>query len=132
MEFALVSTLLLMLVFGIVQYGYYFFQLQSGSAAAREGARIAAVGVTDCGAFTAAVRARVTSVDPSAVTVTLGYPDGTPIEVRNDRAVVTVSFAPQRFGFPFVPLPSGDIIQVARTQVEYVPTGPPAQVTGCP
>lgn len=33
-EFTLVSSLLFTLVFGIVQYGMYFWQLQGGAAAA--------------------------------------------------------------------------------------------------
>ncbi|MGH3990759.1 MAG: TadE/TadG family type IV pilus assembly protein, partial [Pseudonocardiaceae bacterium] len=38
-EFALVSVLLFTLLFGTVQYGYFFFQATAAEHAAREGAR---------------------------------------------------------------------------------------------
>ena len=47
-EFALVSLLLLTLLFGIIQYGYFFFQSTAAESAAREGARAAAVGIENC------------------------------------------------------------------------------------
>ncbi len=45
-EFALVLVLLLTLLFGIIQYGFYFYSASTGSAAAREALRRASVG--DC------------------------------------------------------------------------------------
>jgi len=46
-EFALIVSVLVMLLFGMLQFGLAFFQLQNLRAAAREGARIAAVEATD-------------------------------------------------------------------------------------
>jgi hypothetical protein len=43
-EFALIAGVLSMLVFGMLEYGLFFLQSQSLKAAAREGARVAAVG----------------------------------------------------------------------------------------
>jgi Flp pilus assembly pilin Flp len=43
-EFALIVGLLAMLIFGMMEYGLAFWQLQSLRAATREGARVAAVG----------------------------------------------------------------------------------------
>jgi Flp pilus assembly protein TadG len=43
-EFALISGLLAMLIFGMLEYGLAFWQIQSLRAATREGARVAAVG----------------------------------------------------------------------------------------
>ena len=43
-EFALIAGLLVMLVFGLIEYGLAFWQIQSLRAATREGARVAAVG----------------------------------------------------------------------------------------
>lgn len=43
-EFALIVGLLAMLVFGMMEYGLAFWQLQTLRAATREGARVAAVG----------------------------------------------------------------------------------------
>src|SRR6478672_11218012 len=51
-EFALVLPVLVALVFGIIQYGIYFWARQSAVAAAREGVRRASVGdYADCTAF---------------------------------------------------------------------------------
>lgn len=126
-EFALVLVLFLTLVFGIIQYAFYFFQMQATTSAAREGARIAAVGVSDCTAFRTQVRAKVTSVSPTSVGVTLGYDPGG--ATYQGEAVVTVTVPATIFGFPFVPIPSGNIVQVAKTQVEYTVAG---QVRSCP
>jgi Flp pilus assembly protein TadG len=46
-EFALIVGLLAILVFGLLEYGLAFWQVQNLRAAAREGARVAAVGGTD-------------------------------------------------------------------------------------
>ena len=43
-EFALIVGLLAILVFGLLEYGLAFWQVQNLRAAAREGARVAAVG----------------------------------------------------------------------------------------
>lgn len=53
-EFALIVGLLAMLVFGMMEYGLAFWQIQSLRAATREGARVAAVG-GDSSQVTAAV-----------------------------------------------------------------------------
>ena len=45
-EFALIAGVLAMLIFGMLQYGLAFFQLQNLRAATREGARIGAVGAS--------------------------------------------------------------------------------------
>ncbi|MDP9297335.1 MAG: pilus assembly protein [Actinomycetota bacterium] len=45
-EFALIVGLLAMLIFGMMEYGLAFWQLQTLRSAAREGARVAAVGGT--------------------------------------------------------------------------------------
>jgi Flp pilus assembly protein TadG len=45
-EFALIVGVLAMLIFGMLQFGLTFFELQSLRASAREGARLGAVGAT--------------------------------------------------------------------------------------
>jgi len=45
-EFALIVGVLAMLIFGMLQFGVAFFQLQNLRSAAREGARVGAVGAT--------------------------------------------------------------------------------------
>ena len=46
-EFALIAGLLFMLIFGMIEYGLAFFEMQSLRSATREGARVAAVGGTN-------------------------------------------------------------------------------------
>lgn len=46
-EFALVSTILILLIFGIIQFGIAYNRYQGLQAAAREGARIASIGGTE-------------------------------------------------------------------------------------
>jgi Flp pilus assembly protein TadG len=48
-EFALIVGMLAMLIFGMLQFGLTFFELQNLRASAREGARIGAVGATATG-----------------------------------------------------------------------------------
>jgi Flp pilus assembly protein TadG len=45
-EFALIIGVLAMLIFGMLQFGLAFFELQNLRAATREGARLGAVGAT--------------------------------------------------------------------------------------
>lgn len=125
-EFALVSVLLFTVLFGILQYGYYFYQLSSANAASREAARLAATGVADCTKFRAAVNSRVsgvtlTKIETSITTAPVGSPgDG-------DVVNVTVTFSPTKFGFPFVPFISDSTqSQVAKARIES-----PGSVIAC-
>lgn len=60
-EFALVSLLLFLLVFGIIEFGFAFYSVQGAAAAAREGARRAAVGaITSCDTTTVQNRTDLT------------------------------------------------------------------------
>ena len=43
-EFALILPILLLLLFGLIQYGYYFYAMQAGSSAVGDAARRIAVG----------------------------------------------------------------------------------------
>jgi Flp pilus assembly protein TadG len=122
-EFAIVSLLFFYLVFGVLQYGFYFFQLQSGSAAARHGARLASVGIdTDalgCTAFIGQVEGQVGSAAPTDVTVTVGFEDPPDVDV-GESVTVTVAFPITKFGFPFIPLPGDTISQQATARIEKV------------
>jgi Flp pilus assembly protein TadG len=139
-EFALVSVLLLTLLFGIIQYAYFFFQSQGASSTAREAARLAAVGVSSCPTFEAAVlgRASGNGTDiadrtlPSAdISLAMSNPtSGDPVGVTSvgDVATISITWVPQKFGFPFVPFLNGSITSEAETRVESVTT---ASVTSC-
>jgi len=72
-EFALVAGLLFMLVFGMIEYGFAFFQMQTLRGATREGARVAAVGGTNSDIETRMVNASAGALSsPVNFTVTPG------------------------------------------------------------
>lgn len=132
-EFALVSALLFTLLFGIIQYSYFFFQSQGASATTREASRLAAVGVNSCTAFEAAVVQRadangtdIADTSPPSSDIDLEITKGTGNTAANpepgDRAVVRVTWVPQRFGFPFVPFLTNNQDSEAETRVESTGT----------
>ena len=100
-EFALVVPLLILLVFGILEFGMAFGNQLAVTHAAREGARLAAVGNFD----ETSVRGRAYPVEPTAVTI--AYPNGNnhgePVEVTVDYDMtINIPF----FGTRNVPLSS--------------------------
>jgi Flp pilus assembly protein TadG len=95
-EFALILPILLMLVIGIIEFGRAYNTTVSMQAAAREGAREAALG--NDGIVDATVRDAAPSVDIDTVTLTQACVDG-----EDGQAVVTVT-EDFTFGIPFVPL----------------------------
>lgn len=126
-EFAIISVLLFTLLFGIVQYGYYFFQATAAEHAAREGARLAAVGIDNCSSWRSLVQSRGGSAN--VTTATARETSGSnPIE-RGDEITVSVTWQRQNFGLPFVPfLGSGTQQEDAVTRAERIGS----QTTGCP
>lgn len=128
-EFALVSVLLFTLVFGIIQYGFYFWASQVGSSAVRDAARYSAVGTKACGDGTtdqelvATVRRQLgaAAVGDSPASVTRAY-DTTPA-VTGGNVTVAVTFKALDIGFPFIPLPNdGYVTTDADARVEAVTT----------
>ena len=92
-EFALVSTLLILLVLGIIAFGLALFRRQSALHAAREGARLASVGISDCAAFRAAVAGRGTGAAIEPDDVTVSYTDVTANGLGlGDEVTVTVPY----------------------------------------
>jgi Flp pilus assembly protein TadG len=96
-EFALVITLLLVIVLGIFEFGRLWMTMNVLSGAAREGARIAAV----TGPSPAQVRNAVQNVLDAAniegATVTIAGPNGNnevTVTVQIDYATVTGNFVP--------------------------------------
>src|SRR5262245_16242064 len=75
-EFALVLMPLMLLIFGIIQYGMYFWARQSAVAAAREGERRASVGdYATCTGFQDFVKSEINGqAANNTVTVTRSYP----------------------------------------------------------
>jgi Flp pilus assembly protein TadG len=64
-EFALIVGVLAILVFGLLEYGLAFWQVQNLRAATREGARVAAVGGDDAAIRSAMVAASAGSLSGS-------------------------------------------------------------------
>jgi Flp pilus assembly protein TadG len=130
-EFALVAPILLLLVFGIIQYGLYFWAAQGGASAAREAARRAAVGdMTSCADFRTHVRDRIDDLGSGggAATVTRTYANGpgntaAAVEV-GDVVTVRVTFNTIDLQIPLLPFGDGSVTQEAESRVENVPTAP--------
>lgn len=126
-EFALVISIFLLVVFGAIQYGYYFMQLQQGSFAAREAARVMSVGTAaDCAALVALAESKV-AAPAASVTVSTSFAINAAV---GDTATLTVAFPPQNFKFGILPFPSGNISQTASVRLENV-TAASASYVGC-
>lgn len=126
-EFALVSTLLISLLLGIIAFGFALYRQQSALHAAREGARLAAVGVNNCATFQAEVAARGTGANIPADDVGLAYTDlngGGP--GAGDSVTVTVPFTIDLSIVGFLGFGTYDASQRGTARVEQVGT-----VTSC-
>lgn len=135
-EFALVMMPLLVLVFGLIQYGLYFWAMQGGSDIARSAARIAAVddaATSTCAAFRADIRDQINGLSGSGATATITrtYVDSeAPAGVSiGDKVEVSVQFKSVDLHFPFVPFIHDGVVSSSGTaRVDYVrdPDNPPA------
>lgn len=126
MEFAIISLLLITILFGILQYALYFWSLQSGAHAAREAARQAAVGELDCsGLDSAAANNAQGATGPVSVARTY-YADSSMVSPVSTAVVggvveVTVTFDAINLNFPFLPLPNGgEVSEHGIARVENV------------
>ena len=127
LEFGLVFPLVMLVIFGIIQYGYHFWSLHTAAATARETARMLIVG-TDwgCARTTARDFAAGPAVGSTPPEVTREYhaEDGTPqtAPVVGSMVTVTVAFQSLDIGMPFLPLPDGGkVSQTATARIENVP-----------
>lgn len=134
-EFAIIMPLLLLIVFGLIQYGLYFWSMQGGSSAAREAARRAAVGEpATCSAFRSYVKARIGSTgDQTTAVITRSYTNASgaavsPANVKvGDVVTVSVRFNSYDMDIPFIPFVDDALVsQTADARVEYVPAPPEA------
>ena len=89
-EFALILPLLLLLMLGIVEFGYVFAAYSGMFNAVREGARYGVVNPTDMAGIVSRVREKIVLVDPAAVAVTVGYDEGPDTEVFTSTTQVKV------------------------------------------
>ena len=109
-EFALVVIPLLILFFGMIQYGMYFYSAQVGSNTANAAARQLSVGNCQAaGALQTWVDDQLGTASTGSATIDTTYtdPDGTPataLTVKNGGIVtVEIEYATLNMNFPFVP-----------------------------
>lgn len=134
-EFALVLPLLMLFLFGIMQYGYGLFQLQSFSAAVNETGRRAATGLLDCPGFddllgTAIADNGLRPGDVTAAKLEWLGPDGTVTTVPQrilGQVRVTATYRLMDLGLPLVPFPP-TITRSSTTAVQSVLS---SELTGC-
>ena len=114
-EFALVLPIFLVLIFGVVQYAWYFYQTQETAFALREGARVAAVGTQSAEGICELVGGKMPTGSEATVTVSA-------TGVVGDQITVNVKRSATDFGLPFIPFPSSiqQIDQDGLTRTENV------------
>ncbi len=127
-EFALVSLPLFLLIFGIIQYGFVFYEALGAAATAQDGAEWAAEGIEDCDTWHDAVLARaagfgVTSDLSPAVDADFDLPGS-----ADSTVTVRFTFTPQQL-VPLIPVP-GTITRTATADVQNIPSG--GITTQCP
>jgi TadE-like protein len=129
-EFALVSVLLFTLLFGIIQYGFLFFQYQAAAATVHDAARRAGTGLNPfddgvnpptpaCQVFTESVLSTATGnglPEQRVANVTLDW--GSVIPVHGSSGTVSLRFKPTGFGTAFVPTPDEITVQAVATAEE--------------
>lgn len=132
LEFGLVAPMLLLLVFGLVQYGYLFWALTTASANAREAARKLAVGQDWAACIQPKIEEHAGQAALSAIVSSFRWTDdaGTTLArppQRGDYVEVTVAYDSLDLHLPFLPMPQGGRVEeTSRRQVENVPDSPPA------
>lgn len=120
-EFAFVFPVVFAVMFGIIQYGIYFWGRSTAAASARESARQLAVG-TDwtCSQAEALSKANRAS---SGVVVSRRYVNAT--NTPEVGALVEVTVRAKSIAPTLLPVPDGgQITEVATARVENIPTSP--------
>lgn len=90
LELALILPVLLLLVFGIIEFGRVFHAYLVVTQAAREGARVGVVGGTDS-EITAAVEQAAAGLDKTRLQIEIAPPEGG--RVRGDSLRVEVNYS---------------------------------------
>lgn len=126
--------LLLLIVFGIIQWGLYFWAMQGGSDIARDAARRAAVSdpaYADCADFkaniTEDIEALVGTGAAPAISRVYDQTNGTdPAQVEvGEQVTVTVVFKSIDLHIPLVPMvKDGKVTSTADARVDYVESDP--------
>jgi hypothetical protein len=119
-EFGLIAMLLFTLLFGILQFGLWFWCWQTGAHAAREAARFAAVEPCDESGAAGKASAALDGAPLTGAAPTIDV--DTPADVRvGDEITVHVHFTTVDLGF--FPGFDGIVDKSATSRVENVPAG---------
>ena len=130
LEFGIVVPVVLLMIFGIIQYGYMFWALETAAATAREAARSLIVGTEQACTLARAVdMATGPAIGGGAPTASATYidADGNVVTapVEGGLVEVEVAFRTLDLQLPFLPLPDGgNVRQTAQARVENVPPVP--------
>lgn len=112
-ELALVIPILLMLVFGIIEFGRIFGADLLVRYSAREGARVGAIGGSNANIISQIQDSAVT-LDPAKLNISIAPPEAS----RSRGAQLTVQVAyPIEIIMPFLPVVTGDTVTVRTTCV---------------
>lgn len=129
-EFALVLIPFLIVVFGLIQYGFYFFAAQAGSSAANSALRQLAVGnCQDSAKLASYVNSRIQGSAEGNATITATYYDTTGTQVTNAPVAqnvpvggtvkLSIVFKPINLKLPLVPfINNAEVNRVVQARVE--------------
>lgn len=121
-EFALIVGPLLLIVFGLIQYGFFFYAAQTGSSAANSALRQLAVGnCQDSTKLATYINNRIQGSSNGNATITTTYYDQSGNVVTNAPVAqnvpiggtvkLTISFKPIDLKLPFVPFVSSNPVE---------------------
>ena len=118
-EFGLVALLLITLLFGIIQFGFWFWAWQAAGHAAREASRVGAVTPCDTAKITSTGTTDLNGT-PTSVAPTVTVTKTSPVKV-GDTITVHVHFVAVNMGF--FPGFDGVVDKSSTSRVENVPAG---------
>lgn len=132
-ELAIILPLLALLLFGIMQYGFYFWARSSAAAAVREGARRVSVGdYASCSDLRSFVQTEVGAArGGKTVTTTRSFAKGTGNTLLGTEAgdIMTIKVSFYSLNVGLIPLPQGGLVSAnAISRVESVKSPAPG---GC-
>jgi Flp pilus assembly protein TadG len=126
-EFALILVVLVSLLFGMIQYGLYFYSSQTGSSVASEALRQLSVGNCQvAGSLSTLVNKNLqgAKTGPATATPTFKKPDGTSAATLVAAGVggsvsLQIVYPTLNLHFPFVPfLSDSTITKTVQAQIE--------------